>query len=159
MQGHQPDAVLICIDVPGLIELTVVQAGAQVGRHTGPSVAQVRPSRAETTFLTQLLPAAASLGPGQSTARSLTDTPTRLVHLACRALHLWSTSKHRTGDTLSQVHDGNEDSNVMFSTSSCSLSETFTREPRRDTLVRYQSAAEFDIFSIILMTIDVAVSQ
>lgn len=108
MHSHQPDAVLICVDVTGLIELTVVQAGAQVSCHAGPSVAQVLPSRAETALLTQLLPAAASLGPGQSTARSVTDTATRLVHLACRALHLWIESKHRTGTTLSQVNGGNE---------------------------------------------------
>lgn len=102
MHSHQPDAVLIRVDVTGLIELAVVQAGAQVSGHTGPGVAQVLPSRAETTLLTRLLPAAASLGPGQSTARSLAETPTRLVHLASRALHLWIGSKRRTGTTVSQ---------------------------------------------------------
>lgn len=101
MHSHQPDAVLICVDVTGLIELTVMQAGAQVGGHTGPSVAQVFPRRAETTLFTKLLPTAACLGPRQSTARSITDTPTRLVHLASRTLHLWIKSKHVTGNTVS----------------------------------------------------------
>lgn len=59
MHSHQPDAILIRVDVTGLIELTVVQAGAQVSRHTHPGVAQILPSRAETALLAQLLPAAA----------------------------------------------------------------------------------------------------
>lgn len=88
MHSHQPDAVLIRVDVTGLVELPVVQAGAQVSRHAHPAVTQVLPSRAEAALLTQLLPAAACLGPGQSAARSATGTPTWLVHLACRALHL-----------------------------------------------------------------------
>lgn len=59
MHSHQPDAVLIRVDVTGLIELTVVQAAAQVSRHAHPGVAQILPRRAETALLAQLLPAAA----------------------------------------------------------------------------------------------------
>lgn len=87
MHSHQPDAVVICIDVTRLVELTVVQAGAQVSGHAFFGVAQVRPSRTKTALLAHLLPPTACHGPRQSATRPVTHTPTGLVHLASRALH------------------------------------------------------------------------
>lgn len=87
MHSHPPDAVVICIDVTRLVELTVVQAGAQVSRHAFSGVAQVLPSRTEAALLAHLLPLTACLSPRQSATCPVTHTPTGLVHLAFSALH------------------------------------------------------------------------
>lgn len=87
MHSHQPDAAVICIDVTRLVELTVVQAGAQVSRHAFSVFAQVLPSRTETALLAHLLPPTACLGPRQTATRPVTHTPTGLVYLASWALH------------------------------------------------------------------------
>lgn len=89
MHSHRPDAVVIRVDIIRLVELSIMQAGAQVGRHTFSGVAQVLSSRTKAALLTHPLPLTACLSPRQSTARPVTHTPTGLVHLASSALQLW----------------------------------------------------------------------
>lgn len=88
MHSHRPDAVVIRVDVIRLVELSVMQAGAQVSRHTFSGVTQVLPSRTETALLAHPLPLAACLGPRQSATCPVTHTPTGLIHLASSALQL-----------------------------------------------------------------------
>lgn len=89
MRSDWPNAVVICVDVIRPVDLSIVQAGAQVGRHTLSRVAQVLPSRAKAALLTHPLPLTACLRPRQSAARPVTHTPTGLIHLTSSALKRW----------------------------------------------------------------------
>lgn len=80
---------MIGVDVIRLVELSVVQAGAQVSGHTFSCVAQVLSRWTEAALLAHLLPLTAGLSSRQGTARPVTRTPTGLIHLASGALQLW----------------------------------------------------------------------
>lgn len=84
-----PDAVVIRIDVIRLVELSIMQAGAQISCHAFSRVAQVLSSRTKTALLAHPLPVTAHLSARQSAACPVTCTTTGLVHLASSALQLW----------------------------------------------------------------------
>lgn len=86
MHSHWPNTVVICIDIIRLVELSIMQAGALVSRHTFTWGTQVLSSGTETALLTHPLPLAASLSARQRTTSPVTHTPTCLIDLSSCAL-------------------------------------------------------------------------
>lgn len=86
---HWPDAVVISVDVIRFVELSVMQARAQVSCHTFSRIAQILSTGTETTLLTHSLLLTANLSPRERAARPVTHTSTGLVYLASTALQRW----------------------------------------------------------------------
>lgn len=86
---HWPDAVVIGVDVIRFVELSIMQAGAQVSCHTFSRITQILSRGTETTLLTHFLLFTARFSTRQRTARPVTHTSTGLVYLASSALQRW----------------------------------------------------------------------
>lgn len=105
--SHRPDAGVIHVDVIRLVELSIMQTGAQLSRHTFPRITEVFSCRTEATLLARLLPLTSRFHPRQRATRSFAHTPAGFIHLTPSALHLWETSNQQSLTCSSSSSVGN----------------------------------------------------